>query len=403
MSLILDGIEYQAGEAFDIARDMADFINKYCTTHNVLNSKGERVRVDVNDASVLWLILFANGYRDSIIEKMVYSAALNFNLALCSDEQLLNLAQIARTERGKPSPTTVVLSIEAVGGDAHITKSSTASILTKDVELLFSPAYEQTIPAGSVRPVIFIADKTGPFPVPENAFTNFDQPVQNARILSSAEGSPGSLWEPLTSLRRRLNVNNKSITDAESAKNAISSLSGVSNCSIFVNLDPFDPLVINGVSVPPRKSIVFINGYNEDIPRQYFKYMSLLTVGADMDNSVPLSYTTLSGQSIPFFYFTPSFRDVFIKVTIDILPTESRIANIQNILLTLNGSKDIGANLTAADVFHAFQNSQTDYNLLGVTLSMDGLSWSISSAIAHNQLFAITRDKIFIELWEEIQ
>jgi hypothetical protein len=403
MAITLDGIEYTINnEAFDIASDMARYINEYCERFDIVNSQGERMRVDVNDTSIIWLILLANGYRDGIIERMIYAVSLNFNISLCSDEQLLNLAKIMRTQRKKSSPTTTPVSIEALDtGDVHITKSVKATVVTNEGEMVFSPAYESVIPSGSVRSVIFMANKNGPYRLNAGAITTFDAPVDNVGNISNGQGMAGNSVETVNQLRQRIAVNDKGLLDSDLAKQAIESLPGISFCNIFVNHNNTYGILMNGITIPPRRAAVYISGYNEMIAREYFKYMTMLTVGENIENAISLSYRTLDGQTIPFYYFTPVFITIYVKVIIDIQVIDERVESVQEYVMGLNGLKGIGDQITSADVMNVFKDAQKDYNVLGVLISMDGSNWNISSNINMYEILTITRDNIIVKTWGE--
>jgi uncharacterized phage protein gp47/JayE len=400
MSLTLDGIEYRNSEAFDIAVAMVDFINTYCKARDIRNTAGDVIHIDVNDASIIWLLTLAHAQRDSIIERMLYALGHNFNIAACSDEQLLNIAQIAKVQRKKPSPTTVVVSISALPtGDVHITQDVTVTVHTQETELVFSPAYELTVPAGATKPLVFIAHKTGAYHVEPGLISAFDSKVENLDTLSNLAAVPGNDWESLNSLRKRINIDNKSLTDAELAMNAIRSLSGVASCNIFVNYSTVDAVLINGVLLPPRKSIVYVNGYNASIANEYFRYLSILPHTDGSAHVFRQDYITQSGQTLPCYFFTPQAVQVYINVIIDIQAISQRTAAIQNIILALNGKQGVGEQITASDVLKAFRDVPADYNILGATISMDGIVWTISSAVGVNETVAIARSNISVAQW----
>jgi hypothetical protein len=400
MALVLDGIEYDNAEAFDVAVDMANFINDYCARNDVRNSKNELMRIDVNNASVAWLVLFALGYRESLLERLLYALGCNFNISLCSDEQLLNLAQIARVQRKQPAPSTIVVTVAALpSGPVNITKDVTATVAAPQGELVFAPSQELLVPQGAVRSLVFIANKNGAYTLPQNAITSFDVSLDNLDFVSSAPGAAGADWEPFPSLRQRLNVDNKSASDEDLATRAIAALPGVVSCNIFTNYNMDTDILINNVPVPPRKSIVYVNGFNDNISAEYFKYMTVLPVYAPVPNCFEQAYVTRSGQSVPFSFFAPEYVEIYARVVIDIQVISERIASIQNTLLKLNGTYDIGKNITAADILNQFRDKTTDFNVLGANLSMDGANWNIATTIGANQLFSISRDNISVTQW----
>jgi uncharacterized phage protein gp47/JayE len=404
MPLILDGIEYRNNEAFDIAVAMVDYINTYCKARDIRNTAGDIIHIDVNDASIIWLLTLAHAQRDSIIERMLYALGHNFNIAACSDEQLLNIAQIAKVQRKKPSPTTVVISISALPtGDVHITQDVTVTVHTPETELLFSPAYELTVPAGTTKPLVFIAHKTGAYPVEPGVISTFDSKVANLDTVTNLAAVPGNDWEALNSLRQRLNSDNKSLTDAELAMYAIRSLSGVASCNIFINYGILDPISINGVLLPPRKALLYVNGFSPFIAAEYFKYLSILPHTDGSANVFRQDYITKSGQTLPCYFFTPQAVEIYIKVIIDIQAISQRTAAIQDIILSLNGKQGVGEQITASAVLKAFRDVPADYNILGVTLSMDDAVWTISSAVGVNETVAISRSNIMVEQWSAPQ
>ena len=119
---------------------MLGFINDYCTTNNITNSKGELVQIEQNWANPLYILLFGFSYLVTVLQKLIYNVGCSLNIARASDRQVMNIAEIANVKRKEATKTTIQAIIYSkltgtVAVPCHITKDLV--ITTNSVLRLF--------------------------------------------------------------------------------------------------------------------------------------------------------------------------------------------------------------------------------------------------------------------------
>ena len=103
----LDGIQYNVNTPEENATSMVNFINNFCATRNIRNSKGELISIDANTANPMYMIIYGLAYLVSAVQRLIYSVGCAFSISSSSDRQLLNLATLSGVKRKGASPTIV--------------------------------------------------------------------------------------------------------------------------------------------------------------------------------------------------------------------------------------------------------------------------------------------------------
>jgi len=388
MSIALDGIEYTVDQPTDNALNLLKFINSYQPTQFVVNA-----------TSPVWLIILGMGYMLSTFQRLVYAAGQAFNIASCSPAQLLNLAEIAGTSLLEGSATTISCRITAlVGGACVITKDLTVTLTYEGLPAVFKPIYAVTIAAGTTETVTLQCTENGPKYIEAGAVTEFDTVVPFIGTIVSSNSAPGENPETVSTLRGRLQFKTSPIAGLNACITAIRNLTGVQTANLYFNLSLSANLVIETMTIPPRSSGMFVQGYSDFIADTYFKYMSAPCVGG----AVTQNFITLAGQILPITYSQPNQKDLYIKVRMKLPVTGIAPVGyqdmIKSLLLPASNSLLIGEDYTQRYLL-PFLDTFTlpDITIMGLAISMDNITYSDTSSLLKNEIGIITSSKILFE------
>ena len=370
----LDGRSYVVNTPTENAFALLDFVNQFMVDNNVKNKKGELVQFKISLASPIWLLIIGTGYLATVCQKIMYAVAQAFNIADCSDQQLLSLTKIARMSRKEGSYTTVVCTATAADtGPCLITTALETKVTYEGVEYTFHPIYNDTIPAGTSSEVILICSVTGPVYFEAGAITGFDTNPENLESFVSSAPQPGSGIESIASLRTRL-MTNEAISPLEGAEQGINALDGVTKAVVLYNPNYDSDMVLGGKSVPPKKAAVFVQGYSEDIAKEYYRHMAAQTYN---DGSARSQTCTLrNGQTFTMYYYAPVSVDLYVKIKVPQALTEERKAEIKQAVLNLSNSRPIGVNYTTAYIIDSLNTNLNFTEITDIKLSHNGTDWS---------------------------
>lgn len=389
-----EGREYVVDDATTNAYNLLNYINDYLAENNIRNKKGEVVKLKINLGSPLWLIIFGIGYITSVVQKMLFSVANAFSVNSCSDQQVLNLAQIARVDRKQGSYSSMVLRVTATPDAAcTITPDNTITVTYEGVEYVFSPVVTTVIAAGQTDSINTVADKIGPVYITSASVTEFDEEVPNVATVTNLGALPGTTIESISSLRTRI-MQNETITPINAVISALNSLTGITNANMYYNESNTDTVTVAGKSVPPRTAILFIQGANDDIAETYYNYMSAPTVET---NAVTQSYTAANGQSFSVGYFQPEAVSIYIKVYMNTdLPT-AQYEDIKALFAKQSNSLPMGSDYSQAYLLDLITDSDYYQYIDGIQLSSNGTTWSNKVVLDYNNVGVISSDNISIE------
>lgn len=392
----LDGVEYQVQSTADITSDIIDYINDYCKEHDVRNSQDDVIYIEKNRTNPLYMIVWGLSYLVAIIQRLVYNVGCAFDIAASSPRQLLNLADIAKVKRRDASYTIIPCLIYASEeDDCLITKNIVLSIRVGGQNIAFHPAYETTVEKGHVLNMPLIADVSGPFTIKGGWASQFDAAVEGLDHIVLADSVPGTEQETIASLRARIQQRRLNYTQIDAAKQAIQELVGVASCSIFFNYSVTDSAVIGDITIPPRKALVIIQGYNDNIAKEYYSHLLCESVPGPLDRTTQQDYVTHANQRIPVYFVSPRTLSITIKIIVANKLTEAVLKGMKDKVCELSLQLNIGASISTVQVLDlASQTPGLEAAILGCTLN-DGLYQVVPEA---DQLIVLAPENILIEL-----
>ena len=265
--VLLDGIEYNVKTPDENLDDVITYVNDYCAAKNITNSLGELIEIEPNEANPLYQMFRGFAYLTTVMQKLIYSAGCGMSIAEASERQLLNLADIAGIKRTQATRTVIsgvaFAQLTSVTLDpCEITQDMTATLTIAGTDVVFHPAFDVTIPAGESRSIVLIAEQYGSYAIAANTITQFDDPISNLRMLSTAASIPGQDIETIAALRERMQRRVVEGTQVEKAETEIQNLEGVSMCSIYFNYSPSESSPVeygdSVIDVPPRQALILV-------------------------------------------------------------------------------------------------------------------------------------------------
>lgn len=396
----LDGIEYKTQTPTEIAYDLITYINEYCMTHNIVNTKGETIYIDINPMNPLYMICFGLGYLIGILQKLIYNVGCAFNFNTASERQLLNLAQIANVHRIAATKTTLICTIFASdNAPCVITEDLSVTLLSEEgKEVTLHPGYGITIPAMEAARVILIAEDYGSYNIKAGAVTVFDSDVPGLSRIDSLASVPGQEEEPIAAFRRRLQSRTVQGTAVDRAAEAIMGLEGVSLCNIYFNYNTDTPIFINDISVPPRQALLMVQGFSNKIAETFFSYLPCLTAGESYEGALIQYYTTKAGQKIPVYIIPPISIPLYIRLYINGKETSNTINKLMDSLLLLSANLSIAQSISTADIINNIHENFPEINIESAQLSRDGESYYFKVTPTARELLTLNKSNIEVTI-----
>ena len=392
----LDGRSYIVNTPTENAFAFLEYVNQFMVDNDVKNRKGEVVQFKISLASPIWLLIIGIGYMATVCQKIMYAVAQAFSIADCSEQQVLSLAKIARLPRKEGSYTTVACTATASSnGACHITTDMVAKVEYEGVEYTFNPIYDVDMVAGASAEVILICTVTGPVYFEIGAITELktasDEDVENLDSFTSAAPQPGSGIESISSLRTRI-MTNEAISPLAGAAQGLNALDGVSKAVVLYNTNYDSSMILGGKTVPPKKAVVFIQGYSDKIAQEYYRHMTAQTY--DDGTARQQSYTMENGQNFTMSYYAPVAVDLYIKVKVSSLLTAERKLEIQKALQNLSNSREIGTNYTTSYLIDALNTNLLYHEITDIKISADGTTWADTTAFNEGNIGLIAPSRV---------
>lgn len=367
----IDGIEYAERTPLENAYDMISYINQYCADNDIKNSKGELVQIDTNPGNPLYMLLFGFAYLLSVIQRLIVSAANSLNIGRASNSQLLNLAEIANVRRRAATKTTMEVFVncpEDAEGDCIIDTYASISYSSGDKSLILHPISAVTIEPGTGKNIVLEAEDYTQLTIPEGTLEGFDAPILNLGTFYNYAAIAGHDVEEIASLRSRIQRREDAVGRIDRCINALLQLPGVVHANIYYNFHYERTYVQGGISVPPRHAALFVQGYNEDIARTFYCYMSCLTVGEGREDVITQNYVTQSGQFIPVYIIPPTFIPIHIKISLKNQIADSLWWSVQAALQRYIAQYVVSQELYATDVIRYLYSQFPDLDVTQVTV-----------------------------------
>nr|DAU58902.1 MAG TPA: Baseplate wedge protein [Caudoviricetes sp.] len=390
-----EGKEYIVDDPTTNAYNLLNYINEYLEENNVKNRKGELVQLKINLGSPIWLIVFGLGYMATVLQKIMYSVGQAFSIGSCSEQQVLSLAQIARVERKQGSYTVLPIRVTAGAGVCTITPADTVTYTYNDIEYVFTPVNEVSIPAGNTDTVYFTADKTGPVYITAGDITKLDTEPVNLASVSNLGAEPGTNVETINQLRTRIQENER-VTPVAAAISAINGLTGVNKCNIIYNINNVESIERAGHMVKPRCAILFVQGSSRDIAETYYSHMYAETTKDT--GSIEQSFTAENGQEFTVSYFPPDPINLYVKVILSKELKDNQLEEIRNVISSLSNSLPMGKAYTQAYMLNQISGFELYQYIVGLYLSFDGVDWGTRAFMGDNNIGIIQNSDQYIKV-----
>lgn len=387
-----EGREYIVDDATTNAYNLLNYINEYMKNNGIKNRKGEIVQFKINLGSPIWLIIFGVGYIATVIQRLIYAVAQAFSINSCADQQILNLAQIARVTRKTGSYSTMAMRVSASSEDCTITTADTITVTYNDIEYIFRPAIEYVIPKYNTDSVLLFADKVGPVYVTSGSIKEFDAPVKNMLSCSNLGSEPGTGPESIAALRTRIQQN-ETVVPVNSVINALNGLIGVGKANMYFNTSNNETVIVAGHSVPPRTAILFVQGTSGEIASTYYKYMTAPTV---TEGAIMQDFTAVNGQNFPVGYFPPEAIQLYVKLYLSKSLPDDELQALRSAVASLSNKLPMGADYTQAYILDGLSDNDLFGNIIGCELSQDGDAYSNSVAMGYNNVGIIQNSETYI-------
>jgi hypothetical protein len=392
----LDGRSYIVNTPTENAFALLEYVNQFMVDNNVKNSKGAIVQFKISLASPIWLLIIGIGYIATICQKIMYAVAQAFNIADCSEQQVLSLSKIARLPRKLGSYTTVACTATAsASGPCHITTDMIAKATYEGVEYTFNPIYKLDIAAGTSEEVILICTVTGPVYFEIGAITALktaeEEAVPNLDTFVSGAPQPGSGLESISSLRTRI-MTNEAISPLAGATQGLNALDGVTKAVVLYNSNYDSDMILGGKTVPPKKAVVFVQGYSDKIAKEYYTHMTAQTYSDGTAHQQ--SYVMENGQNFLMNYFAPIAVNLYVKVKISTLITLERQAEIKQAVIKLSNSRNIGDNYTTSYMIDMLNTNLYFPEVTDIKISTDGVTWSDTTNFNEGNIGLIAMSRV---------
>lgn len=422
----LDGRAYTIKTASENTEDMLNAINDYCAQHDIRNRYDELVQIEARMSSPIYCILWALGFLATAIQNLIYSVGTAHNVQASSDTQLMNLARLANVKRRQPSLTTFRIEVIAMTSrdPAYDATVGTCTISSEDTitvdDVVYKPALYPNVvlQPGEAVTLTMVAQQPGSYSIAKDTVVQFDEAIINLKSIKQPSPSiPGQGLESIASLRSRIQRRQLSGTTMDIAMDAINALPGVTLCNIFYNTalvaDPDSSQYHVGddtdyVLVPPRWALVMIQGYNKDIAKTYFKFMTAQTIGwtESVSGDIVLDYSNISAeaskrildvqifeskaqQKIPVLLMNPRMKPVYIRVYIATTIVGAVEQAMKEAVCTLGLNLTAGQSITSAQIL-ATLTEFSSYQIVGATVSSDeGITFSYKTSQAADLLWTL--------------
>lgn len=396
--ILLDGVEYSIQSAADNASAAVQVINDFCIANDIRNRHDEVIQIEPNYANPLYIILLGVGFLVSVCQNLLYSTGCALDIQASSDRQLLNIADVAGIKRKGPTKTVINVTVYSEElRPCNITTDLSVTVNINGVGVVFHPAFDITVPPANARNVVLIAEDLGSYSIAANTITTFDENPMGFRGMVSQASVPGQEQETISSLRQRIQRRTQKGTKQDLASEAIGQLDGVAVCNIFFNQSAQDPQVINGITVPPRQSLLFVQGYSSKIAETYWSYLDGQCAGANAPSAVQQNYVTRSGQSLPVYIIPPELVTVYIRLYFNAVVDDVMGQSMRDAVAELSTNLAIGQKLTSTEVVDKIQSKFTVHPA-GCQLSLDNSTYGYQVSPGSYQLIQFAVDNGHIQI-----
>jgi len=366
MSFSYNSSTWVPKSSIEHAIDILDNIN------TILLAKGVTPLLAALISNILWIFCLAVGAIRAVYDQLLYRAQNSLNIALCDDEQILNLLPIAGTSLIPGSYSMVTLTITASSIGTCVVPAGTRLAYIEGI--IFETLTELTVSASATGTVEARATTIGSIEVPIGQLNSFIENITNlASVTNLSQAVVGRSLE--TFAQARIRINNGKVIDnnIDGLIRALRSLDGVTYANVFFNISDSVNLVLPGKTVLPRNAYVIIYGSSDLIALTYFERMTAETDGAQVQ-----TYTTLAGQVLTMEYDYATSQDVYVKVYIPsgITLTDAQKAQIK-LLITNYQSSVIPGQVITSNLIDGLLSTYTETEISDTDVSLNGTDWEV--------------------------
>lgn len=400
--ILLDDVQYNVKTPDENASDMVETVNQFCSNNNIVNNQGDLIQIEPNYANPLYIMFYGLAYLVSRLQKLIYSAGCALSISSSSEKQLLNIADACGIHRKEATKTTIncIVYSNIAGQNAvacRITTGLSVTVATGGATVVFHPAYDITIPIGESRSIVLVAETYGSYSIEAGNISSFDENPVGFRSLVSLSSVPGQAQESIADLRQRIQRRTTKGTRQDMAIEAIGQLEGVSVCNIYFNTSVVDVATVGGIQVPPRQSLLFVQGFSNDIAKTYWSYMTTRCAGENEVSAVRQTYTTRAGQELPVYIFTPTLIPVYIRLYFNQTIDDVKAQSMRDKIAQLAASLIIGQGLTSTQVVDVIQESFIEQPA-GCQLSLSDSNYGFQVKVNSYQLISFVLDSTHIQI-----
>ena len=405
---------------------LLNYINSYCSEKNIRNSKGELIYISANFTNPLYLILWGLGYFITAIQNLIYSVGKSLNVQEASDEQLLNIADMAGIKRGSASVTTFTAQVRAreatdpkyqsIANDGKLVITSNDTITYLGVVYVPAVYPSLTVEPGQYGYLTFVAQSAESQNISEGLISGFDTDIPNLYSFTQFASAPAQEEETIASLRARIQRRQYSGTTLDFCIDALRGLPGITAANLIYNTSMVTDMYVgaDNIYVPPRFALVVVQGYSEDIAKTYYSNLTAPTISYDEKypaiygtRNIPerrilqiQNYVTHSNQSLPVLVLKPYLKQLYIKLYLELGVTAAKESELKDLVASyISKNVSLGKSVTSSAIFEALKS--TTVGLVGAQVSEDGVNYSYTTEQAEDVLWTISTDTISVEVPEE--
>jgi hypothetical protein len=187
-------------------------------------------------------------------------------------------------------------------------------------------------------------------------------------------------------------MTNEAISPLAGAIQGLNALDGVTKAVVLYNSNYDSDMILGGKTVPPKKAVVFVQGYSDKIAKEYYTHMTAQTYSDGTAHQQ--SYVMENGQNFLMNYFAPIAVNLYVKVKISTLITLERQAEIKQAVIKLSNSRNIGDNYTTSYMIDMLNTNLYFPEVTDIKISTDGVTWSDTTAFNEGNIGLIALSRI---------
>lgn len=387
MSFNINGITWTPQTAAQHASNVLTTLNA------TLQSEGLATLVPTQ-ANALWQVILACCSEQQSEDQNIQSAFSSFNIATCSDQQVLNLLPVIGTSLIPATYSTVVLQFTATPGGTLVVPAGTVASYQSGIS--FTTNTTLTVPASSTGTVLATCSVSGPVNVASNNITSITtSPANYQSVTNPNPAVPGQAQETITSCRTRI-INGFGTINwtLNGTILAIREIAGIQYANIYFNYSSSATLTLTGgIVLQPRVAYIVIYG-SDPTGSAIANAWSTRQTSSTYNNGGTAPYqnfTSASGQTIPIYYDNATISQVYVKVYYDPnQPTQSGFESaIKNAIININSNVNIGQEITSTIILNALQNF-TYATITGASVSLDNITFTRAVSINANSIGQFT-------------